>query len=765
MVNSGILYAITAGVSCITIYVIINRIISTDHKELIDRKLVALFRFLCLFCLVDMIWGLLSSRLLIKGQFLYTIFTYAFHLFASLSAFFWAGYVIHFVKVKSQYKIILNSCRGTVLAIQIMVLVANIWTKSFFYVDQLGYYHSYKLRNFMFVMQFLYYIALIAYSLVRVLRKKEDDDKINRYKSALAFSCVPLAFGFGQMLWADAPMYSMGFMLTAVLIYSMNISSEREEYLKTIYKDENDKLQEVVMGLANDYQAIYYIDLDTNNYEVLGESGKYKKEVASKLKYTRDFFYDTFKNIDGVVCEEDADIVRKNLSKDNIINELSTKKSFSFNYRLNINGTETYYLCKVTGVAGEVGKSDRIIIGVFDDDGRIRKEAEQRKLLEEALATAQNANKAKTTFLFNMSHDIRTPMNAIIGFTNLARKHLDDRKYLAECLDKVSVSGDHLLSLINDVLDMARIEAGRMHIAVGPESIVKRNDQIISIVKELAITKSIALTTEMIGVEKEWILSDALHLNQVILNILSNAINYTNPGGRVIYSLEEIPLDEDRVKLIFTIKDTGVGMSPEFLDRIYDEFERENNATASGVQGTGLGMSIVKRLVDLMGGTIDIQSTQGVGTTVTLTLEFDVTDPVEEENSENICELPAGRHVLLVDDNHLNRQIAVEILADLGIECDEACDGREAVEKLRASKPGDYDLVLMDVQMPSMNGYEATKEIRLLANSEIANIPIIAMTANAFDEDKKDALDAGMNAHLSKPIDISALVKTLKEFL
>lgn len=767
MVNTGILYAITAFVSCITIFVIINRILATEHKELIDRKLVNLMWFLCCFCVIDTIWGLLTSRLFINNQILYSIFTYAFHLGAALSAFLWARYVVGYIKVDEKYNILLNTSCGIVLFIQLTVLISNIWVKSFFYVDEQAYYHSYELRNFMFGMQFAYYFALIAFCLAKILggRDKGDSEKIRRYKSALSFSCVPLAFGFAQMFWPDASMYSLGFMLTSVLIYSINISAEREGYLKKIYQNENSKLQEVTYSLAKDYQAIYYVNLANNEYEVLGESGEYKDAVSTKLQYNHDFFVDTLNNIKKVIFEEDIEEVSRLFSKEYIINELSANQYISFNYRLNVNGQERYYRCKITGISNDSKKLNRIIVGVFDDDGRIRKEAEQRRTLEEAFKAAENANKAKTNFLFNMSHDIRTPMNSIIGFTNLAKKHIDDKEYLSECLDKVSLSGDHLLSLINDVLDMARIESGKLRIDVKPESIYKRNNQIVSIVKELAIAKSISFSSELFNVEKEWILCDALHLNQVILNILSNAINYTNPGGKVEYSLGQADIGDNKVSLIIIVKDTGIGMSPEFLEKIFDEFERENNATASGVQGTGLGMSIVKRLVDMMGGTIDIESTQGVGTSVTLRLDFEVTDPVEEVDSEEIFEIPAGRRVLLADDNALNREIAVDVLDELGIECEEACDGRDALEKLKNSNPGYYDLILMDIQMPNMNGYEATEAIRNLADTEKAHIPIVAMTANAFDEDKKDALDAGMNAHLSKPIDIVCLAKTLKEFL
>ena len=772
MVNTGVLYAITAGVSCITIYVVLNRIISTDHKLTIDKKLVRLLLFFCVFCFIDMIWGALSSRLLIVSQVLYTIFTYAFHLGAALSAFIWAGYVIHYLKVRKKYHVLLNTVRGIVLSVQIIVLISNVWNRWFFYVDADANYHSYTLRNFMFVMQFLYYIALIIFSLVKFMldgcRKVLDKDMLARYRSAFIFSCVPLAFGFGQMLWPDASMYSLGFMLTSVLIYSYNVSVEREVYLETIYKNENNKLQEVVLGLSSDYQAIYLVNLDTDEYEMFGESVDYIDKITDRLEQSGNFFNDVASNLEKVVVPDDCDKVRNMFDKEHICRELATKKSISFNYRLVVDSACKYFLCKIIKVHGNSESNNRIIIGVFDDDGRIRLEAEQKQAIENALLKAEDANKAKTTFLFNMSHDIRTPMNSILGFTKLAQKHIydDDREYLSSCLEKVSMSGNHLLSLINDVLDMARIESGKMTINLKPESIIEQNGQIVSIIQELASIKSIDFTSEVINVEKEWLMIDALHLKQIILNVLSNAVNYTKAGGNVHYSIEQKVIGDTKVSIIFTVRDNGIGMTSEFLEKIYDEFERENNATASGVQGTGLGMSIVKKLVDMMEGSIVIDSARNVGTTVTVTLDFDVSESDVKVNSIDLMgDIPPGHRVLLVDDNFLNREIASDFLEDFGVEWEEACDGIEAVDIIKKHEPGYFDIILMDIQMPRMNGYEATKAIRELDNEQLANTPIIAMTANAFEDDIKDAMNAGMNAHLPKPIDIEIFYKALKTFL
>lgn len=773
MVNLGVLYAIVAGVGALTIGVIGNRYKTTAHKELIDRKLVVLFRFLFLFCIADMIWGILTSQLLIVNQVLYTISTYSFHLGAAISAFLWAGYVIHYVGIDEKYVKTLNVCRGTVLSVQITVLVSNLWTHSFFSIDENAIYHSYQLRNFMFFMQFAYYIVLIVYGILRIpgLIGSDDKEKLNKHQIAMLYSCVPLAFGFGQMLWPDAPMYSLGFMLTSALIYSINITAEREENMTKIFQMENNRLTNLIAGLSDDFQTVYCVNLETNGYEEFGRNEFYSKNVSEKIIQDKDFFADLSQNIGKIVYHEDRDYVDEMLSKEHIVRETTDKKSYSFSYRLDIEGEIKYYLCKIVKPADEGADSDKrsVIIGVFDNSINVRRENIQRRALEAALEDARNANRAKTAFLFNMSHDIRTPMNAIIGFTSLAKKNIDNKNYLMECLDKVSLSGEHLLALINDVLDMSRIESGKMVIAEKAESIGAKNDQLMSIVSELAANRNVRFEHSEIGIDNEYIKCDALHVNQILLNILSNAIKYTKPGGKVEYTIEKIEPDApDFTKLKFTVVDNGIGMSKEFLAHIYDEFERENNATMSGVEGTGLGMSIVRNLVSMMNGTIDIESEQGVGTKVVCILQFarserpGVSEYIEDTDSLSAI---AGKRVLLVDDNALNREIACEILEEMGLTVDEASNGKEAVETVKKSEPGYYDIVLMDIQMPIMNGYEATKEIRALDDAAYANIPIVAMTANAFEEDKQNAREAGMNAHLAKPIDVPELARTIRECL
>ena len=396
---------------------------------------------------------------------------------------------------------------------------------------------------------------------------------------------------------------------------------------------------------------------------------------------------------------------------------------------------------------------------------------EKQTALEEALSLAQSANRAKTTFLNNMSHDIRTPMNAIIGYTELASSHIDNKEQVLDYLSKIGQSSDHLLSLINDVLDMSRIESGKMTLHENPEDLCDILNTLYDIVQADIRAKELDFRMDTDGIRHTHVLCDKPRLKQVLLNILSNSIKYTQRGGTILlYAVETEGADSgtdsgDSVGLTFRIRDNGMGMSAEFLKTIFDPFTRVNSSTVSGIQGTGLGMAITKSIVDMMGGTISVESEEGKGTETTISVTFrrsEAAAPVETDISSYDF---SGKRILLVEDNELNREIATELLTEEGFCVDAVTDGTEAVERMETADSGSYDLILMDIQMPVMNGYEAARRIRALGSAYCKSVPILAMTANAFEEDRRAALEAGMNEHISKPIDISVMKEKLALFL
>ncbi|MDO4489376.1 MAG: ATP-binding protein, partial [Eubacteriales bacterium] len=415
----------------------------------------------------------------------------------------------------------------------------------------------------------------------------------------------------------------------------------------------------------------------------------------------------------------------------------------------------------ITADRDENGSIKRVIWGIKSITEQKQMELEYQRELEIKAEEARNANEAKSKFLFNMSHDIRTPMNAIIGYSQLIKRELTDPKLL-DYEEKIEHSSNLLMSIINNVLDMARIESGKAEVDLQYVYAGNVTDEIMSIFQAEAREKGIELILTK-NVTHHHLLLDETKVKEVLLNLLSNAVKYTPEGGRIDFSITELPSNRDGYALFQTVvKDTGIGMSKEYLPQLFDSFTRERNTTTSKVSGTGLGMPIVKKLVDLMGGTIEVESELGKGTTFTLTLEHRLADEAYYDQKAVTSdaekkEIMQDKKILLAEDNDLNAEIAMIILEERGFVIDRANDGIECVAMMEGMPAGTYDIILMDIQMPNMDGYKATKSIRQLSDSDKANIPIIAMTANAFEEDKMNAINAGMNGHIAKPIDVNKL--------
>ena len=392
--------------------------------------------------------------------------------------------------------------------------------------------------------------------------------------------------------------------------------------------------------------------------------------------------------------------------------------------------------------------------------------------LEIALKKAEDASLAKTRFLNNMSHDIRTPMNAILGYAQLMEDELNEKDLpkASEYLEKLQQSGNLLVSIINNVLDMARIESGRMEIDENYGRIEDIRQTLFEIFEDEAEKKNLALHYT-ISVEHEHILTDVTKVKEILVNILSNAIKYTPSGGSVMINIDELACDEPGYMIARTrVSDTGIGMSQEYLTKIFDAFTRERNTTKSKIAGSGLGMSIVKKYVDLLGGTIDVESELGKGSTFTVTLKHRIADEsyyvnkhIEEPGTGS--EILEGRNILLAEDNDLNAEIAEAILERAGLKIERVENGIQCVNRIMEMPAGTYDMILMDIQMPKMNGYKATQTIRHLPDKDKACIPIIAMTANAFEEDKREAIAAGMNGHIAKPIQVDNMLSILSEII
>ena len=435
------------------------------------------------------------------------------------------------------------------------------------------------------------------------------------------------------------------------------------------------------------------------------------------------------------------------------------------------------FLCGYLAV-GMIGKPDLIVASILLGGSmfvfimlllvqRITNRIQQSEHMRAEMEAAKKSSEAKTCFLSNMSHDLRTPLNAIIGYTTLAGREETSPQETKEYLGKIETAGHQLLDTINDVLEMSRIESGRLELE--PERLCL--ETLLSKVGDLVVpqmdSKQITFTREWEPGET-WVMCDRGQLSRALMNMLSNACKFTPEGGRVTLAMQQTEKTDRSVSCEFAVRDTGIGMSPEFAERLFTPFEREKTSTVSKVQGTGLGMAITKSFVDKMGGTIDVKTKQGEGTTLTIRLSFETAAPEEQPDEErekgNRTDFRDVR-LLLVEDNPINQEIAVMLLSHEGFLVDCAEDGQAAVDAILQAEPGTYDAVLMDIQMPVMDGYQATRTIRALDDPARAGVPIVAMTADAFQEDQKKAYDAGMQGHIAKPIDMKQMLDTLKSVL
>lgn len=558
-------------------------------------------------------------------------------------------------------------------------------------------------------------------------------------------------------------------------------AQKREEERK---RREQEKLQlELVRALSVDYQLVFVVNdrLDNGNIlQILDYPDRNLKEVFSG---TGSFPEKMRTYIQTCVHPDDRESFRRFFSLAFLKKEIEDKKTCYFNYRVLDGKNFQYFQLKAVRVESEKEFYD-IVIGLQSVDTRIREEMEQKKRLGEALVQAQKASNAKSIFLSNMSHDIRTPMNAVAGYASLALSHLDDQNQVEDYLKKILASGNHLVSLINDILEMSHIESGKIRLKEKPCSLPALFQKLGDIIQPMASAKRQNLSLETDSVRDGNVCCDELRLNQVLLNLLSNSIKYTPNGGSISMRVEQLdcPLAAHGT-YEFRVRDNGIGMSEEFVARIFEPFERAQTSTVAGIQGTGLGMSITKNIVDMMKGDIRVWSEPNVGTETVFRVTFRLVDNAEDsilqERAENRTGAGSGGvnalrgnpgagravRILLAEDNAMNQEIAAEFLTEAGYLVEIASNGQEAVDKYRNAAPGYYDLILMDVQMPVLDGYGATRSIRAMEDERLSSVPIIAMTANSFEEDRQEALSYGMNGHVAKPIDFKILFETLDRIL
>ena len=566
-------------------------------------------------------------------------------------------------------------------------------------------------------------------------------------------------------------------------------STRKTESINDVNSGISAKQKATLDALLREYEIALMLDMSRDTYEIFKMSGRFAKSLSG---FFRDKFSVSMLEIaDGCIYSYDYDLFIGAVSIDNLRNRLETEEFCSFVFRAITSRGPEYFRMRI--IRAEEGL--KAFVGVSCIQDEMSRELQQRRLFEGALDRARSADSAKSTFLTNMSHDIRTPMNAIIGFTNIAAAHLDDKERVQDALNKIRTSSNHLLSLINDVLDMSRIESGRITINENRCDLREIAIKIRNIMQPQMTAKELKFEIDLDTVVNPEVYCDETRVTQILLNLLSNSVKYTEPGGSVRMAIMQKPCIRGRryCGYVFVVSDTGIGISKDFLGHVFEPFERETGRIENNSYGSGLGMSIAKGIVDMMGGNISVESEENVGTEFVVDLEF---RPAGENNSEanenDKQEVKGlengdmavfeerdsangkkssdvgwieGRRLLLVEDNPLNREIAEDMLIEDGFKVETAENGKKALQKIIESDPWYYSAVLMDIQMPVMDGYEATERIRSLPDRSRAQIPIIAMTANAFKEDRCKAAESGMDAYITKPVDVLTLRYVLRRVL
>ena len=535
-----------------------------------------------------------------------------------------------------------------------------------------------------------------------------------------------------------------------------------------IKKEQEIELQrEIIAGLGKEYFSVLAVNLEKDqvfSYRESEENGRIISDFCRECDNRWSKIIPSYAKV--MVSDNTNGEFEKQLGLEAL---RSQEKDFSMTYEFKSETGINYHQVRVAYVKKKNG-TRMAVVGTRNIDSLIKKERMQEEKLKKAYAAAKSANKAKTEFLNNMSHDIRTPMNVILGYNQLMKSLLTEQKQL-DYQKKIEQSGKLLLSIINNVLDMAQIESGNMKVDENFEIVGEVVDEILSTFSSEAEEKEIHLSSSMQVTHKN-ILCDSTKIRKIYVNLVSNAIKYTPSGGNITITVEELPCEkEGYMKVKSEIKDTGIGMSKEYLPTLFEPFSREHNTTTGKVGGTGLGMAIVKKMVDLMGGSIEVESEPGKGTIFTFTLMHKIADKkyysrkIETAESSDSVEKLRGKHVLLAEDNNLNAEIAVAVLEKTGLVIDRVEDGIQCVSRIEQMPSDTYDLILMDIQMPNMDGYKATQCIRHLNDKKKAEIPIIAMTANAFTEDRIRAKEAGMDEHISKPVDVKLLLKVIHKLV
>lgn len=745
------------------------------------------FMRLLIYILVTALLNIVCDMLLVffnANIFIYIL--YSVYLYFSLGcAFTLTEYTRVVVNPEGKLSIY-DAINYAIMVVHIIICVLSVKTHVYVNLES-----GTVLRSSFYILVYLFSGYYLSFTFFRMIRNKSVLSKRQTH-GIIAFVCVTFTGALLQFFVFGDEM--LIYFIYAISCLILLFSFETPDYQRMIKATEElklskEQLEDEKVKADNLYKTVNQL-MKTSSWVIdFDEEGNFKEARWS----------DEIKNLLGYSLEDDVEastLWQNSLhpeDKEAAINAFTLGlrgEEYRIEARLRLkDGAYKWFLCTGSLDLDENGnvKSYQGVIQNIEDE-IYKRELINEKLkavteleksqaeLKQALLNAEEASRAKTIFLSNMSHDIRTPMNAIVGYTQLAKEHIEDKVEVLDCLNTIKSSGEHLLSLINDVLDMSRIESGKVKVENVPCNLSEMIHEIELLTKANVEERHQTYETIIENLDSPYVMCDRLRLNQILINCVGNAVKYTQEGGDIKVSLCQNNTDKENVKeYVFKVKDNGIGMSEEFLKHVFEPFERAQSSTTSSIQGTGLGMAITQNLINMMGGTISAESELGKGSTFIVKLPLTLISMEEYEASketsksdisvDDMLKELSGKHFLVIDDNKINRTIVKRLLGERGLIIDECDSGVRAIEIMSSPTADEYDMIFMDIQMPIMNGYEATDAIRNLDSKKAKEIPIIAMTADAFEDDKKRAREHGMNGHVTKPFKVDELVPVLYSFL
>ena len=794
------MYYASVSLLAIVVHLIVNGAILSRKRSESPEHVIRYKLFLIavlLYYITDALWGILYQFDLRTLCFLDTI---TYFVAMALSIYLWMRYVVSYLNRRNFFTTLLMLSGWVVILFEIICLMLNFKYPIMFSFNGNGEYMTGYARHITLYIQVLMFGLVAAYALWTAI-KLEKKLRIRHIAIGVA-GIMMIIFIVFQTNYPLLPFYAVGCLITTCIVDRFIAEDEKMEAARQIGAaiQEKEELEErvalqeelleqvkmrheangMITAMAQDYRSVYYVDLDRD----LATCYRANVNLHIDIKEGDTFSFSQMMRQYAGDCVSDVDrsTFLKFIDPDNIRKALKREAMIAYRYLSVRGGREMYEMIRIAAVdqknVGDGQESQYVGVGFSDVDTKTREEMSTKSALSDALDQAAEANAVKASFLNSVSHELRTPMNAIIGYATIARKDPNLSDKTREYFEKIEASSNQLLGIINDIIDVGRIERGRMTIREEEFSLNSTIEQINMLIREQCRQKGLEYKCIVLSksLNKAYI-GDQARLEQVLINILSNAVKFTDAPGAISFSVEETARFNANATLKFVIRDTGIGMNPEFMPRIFEAFAQEEESPSNEYGRTGLGMAITKNLVDLMNGTIDIQSEKNKGTVVTISVTLKIPDStnvshdesnaddaiqaLQREIDENPNEILRDKRILLAEDMLINAEIMKELLTMHGMQVDVVENGEICLERFKRCEPDTYDAILMDIRMPKLDGLEATEQIRALKREDAKTVPIIAMTANAFEEDVQKSLQVGMDAHLTKPVDEKHLLEIL----